>query len=1340
MKKRIIVLIVTLSILGASIVISQGQLQESITKDSVFIELLKNDADLTEGYAEFKFYCPLETCDIKDLSLRIIEEVGTINSSRIGIERTKPVTKNIYGYVYDPNICSSMNGSYDCGEYKYSKIGTAQVQQKYWDWNKPIVTKGEYKIRIEAQWEATIGFRSADWIPKMELKKFKYPSLDKDYSLEKTEWAWWNNSWSYYQAINITNNNDTIAIPINYTYNLTVDTASMISSGYLRSDCADLRVVYMNNTVLGWNLTDCDSTYSYLKFKIQSGSDVSAGSYNDTAYLLFFGSPSETRPDYHMEDIFYVFDDFEDGDVSDWMLSGTIGACSLGNNGLLCADTNSGSSGGAIGYANISIGVVISAEILFNMTSAGGWESGGGLIFTYFNETHEKYHYRGTPIQAQDYRFIINAEGNENYTDFSDTIAQNTWYYHKLKVMPDRDMFSKIWTTSEPGDWDHSELDYSTLGIPFSAGMAGVYKTTAKSYWDNFTVELLIDPEPTATLGPLQSEALVINITSPENKTYASNTIDINVTASANASSCVLSIDGSANVSMFSSTPGSNQTYTVSPQYNDELLGLQWGVVSDSYNYDYEHCEIGRYAGFNPLTYERDYLALNTTNFSMGINQAEMRIKIADDDAAMEDNFLVYVYTNSSFNQPDSYCDTNEQTCWDIMNRTTQLITTINFSKYSEGDTIDFDITDELNADFYDGNMAIFFLTNKEDTTNTTSVEYIATDADGYDPRIIYNLPGPSEDWYYELSPVSDGTYQLDVYCVGAVNDDSQTVHFTVDTTSPEIQVTSPTNTTYTDPTVNLNVAANETIDTWWYSLNGGSNATFSPNTTISIASGINSLIVYANDSVGNENSHGPIYFTLFNYSISLSEYESDVLELSSQAYSVSINFSDVSSVSSFSGTFNYNGTSYAATAVPGGDGYELSRTITVPNVEGYEIEIPFFWNFSFDYALGTESNVSENETQTVYSPAFTNCSGTPATSEEALILYLLGEDTDTPITGELELVIELLDYGSNYSWNMSGQNNYTVCIYPAVAELEVDSFMQYTSTNWTTRNYYLDNAILTNDTQEINLYLQNESGSTQVSFSVLDYIGQSEEDVVISIQKHYIGDNVYKTVAMSKTDFQGAGYSYLELPNNWYRFILSRNGEILQTYSAMQLVDTSVTFRLSSTAAGEWFDYYDNVGYSCTTSDVTNSTTCTVIDSSGLMANASLRVYKDSAGIGWLKICDDYSTSSSSTLTCSLGNTSGQLYYYVLYLTFPDTYYTLDAEYLDYRSSQQYGTMGIAVALMLLIVMSMIGAYRPSIAVALSIVSVVLSYWGGFADIGYGAILALAISAGIGIYKMRSG
>ena len=124
----------------------------------------------------------------------------------------------------------------------------------------------------------------------------------------------------------------------------------------------------------------------------------------------------------------------------------------------------------------------------------------------------------------------------------------------------------------------------------------------------------------------------------------------------------------------------------------------------------------------------------------------------------------------------------------------------------------------------------------------------------GYPPTypnsVLFNL--------YENGILGDGTKELACGVTGG--SEISMVNFTEMTMYEEdmfkeiiLKVTlhSPQNTTYYSPQVSLDVSANDITDTWWYSIDGGANTTFTPNTTITGTEGAHHIEVYANDSVG---------------------------------------------------------------------------------------------------------------------------------------------------------------------------------------------------------------------------------------------------------------------------------------------------------------------------------------------------------------------------------------------------------------------------------------------------------------------------------------------------------
>ncbi|MCZ7404449.1 MAG: S-layer protein domain-containing protein [Candidatus Methanoperedens sp.] len=118
------------------------------------------------------------------------------------------------------------------------------------------------------------------------------------------------------------------------------------------------------------------------------------------------------------------------------------------------------------------------------------------------------------------------------------------------------------------------------------------------------------------------------------------------------------------------------------------------------------------------------------------------------------------------------------------------------------------------------------------------------------------SMSGQGKNWYVNITFVNAPDQILYYYV--AANDTtgnqnvSNTRIFTVDTTLPILTIVSPVNKTYNNSSIMLNVTSNEALNSRWYSLNGGTNITFTSPTTIIAQEGFNNLTVYANDTAGN--------------------------------------------------------------------------------------------------------------------------------------------------------------------------------------------------------------------------------------------------------------------------------------------------------------------------------------------------------------------------------------------------------------------------------------------------------------------------------------------------------
>lgn len=110
----------------------------------------------------------------------------------------------------------------------------------------------------------------------------------------------------------------------------------------------------------------------------------------------------------------------------------------------------------------------------------------------------------------------------------------------------------------------------------------------------------------------------------------------------------------------------------------------------------------------------------------------------------------------------------------------------------------------------------------------------------------------------YNVTNLSVGLYNITFKYWGNENYSSSSVVWWInntvpDTTSPVIIMDSPSNVTYNFTSIDLNVSADEGINTWWYSNDSGvNNNTFTPNQTYVWDEGDNTVYVWANDTSGN--------------------------------------------------------------------------------------------------------------------------------------------------------------------------------------------------------------------------------------------------------------------------------------------------------------------------------------------------------------------------------------------------------------------------------------------------------------------------------------------------------
>ncbi|MEK6664430.1 MAG: Ig-like domain-containing protein, partial [Pseudomonadota bacterium] len=163
-------------------------------------------------------------------------------------------------------------------------------------------------------------------------------------------------------------------------------------------------------------------------------------------------------------------------------------------------------------------------------------------------------------------------------------------------------------------------------------------------------------------------------------------------------------------------------------------------------------------------------------------------------------------------------------------------------------------INSPLNTTYANTSIAINVTLN-EDSGNVTALVDGATN---------YSLTNSSGDWHALVTGLAQGAHNILIQANDSVGNMNRSVNinFTIDTLAPIPSIWSPDNISYSSTNISLNVTANEPVSVWRYSLNGGTNTSFTPNITILAAEGANNIRVAANDSVNNT-GYAQIFFTV---------------------------------------------------------------------------------------------------------------------------------------------------------------------------------------------------------------------------------------------------------------------------------------------------------------------------------------------------------------------------------------------------------------------------------------------------------------------------------------------
>ena len=458
-----------------------------------------------------------------------------------------------------------------------------------------------------------------------------------------------------------------------------------------------------------------------------------------------------------------------------------------------------------------------------------------------------------------------------------------------------------------------------------------------------------------------------------------------------------------------------------------------------------------------------------------------------------------------------------------------------------------------------------------------------------------------------------------------------------------------------TNHTINFTVT-DSNLDTCWYEYN-------LTNTTFTCSSGTNDfnftlveddydLIIWANDSVGNENSE-LVEWTYYVFEISQS-YTETVSEGTTTLFST--NLSLYSGKRLIEANLIYNESSYNGDyAEYNSNKYYINYNLNVPQVTT-QTNVTFYWNLSFE----DETIISTNSNnQTIENINIDNCS---AYTNLLFNFTSVDEDSQVLIDSATENIsikasITLINPGNSeqiLNFSQKYTTNYaSMCFDDTLASeiYRLDGVIEYTANNKFVEYYNFQNYSLNNESynKSITLYNLNSSKGQEFKITYKDTNFELVPGALIQIQRKYVDEGIYKTIEIPKIG--SAGYTIAHLISNdvIYNLIIIDEGVIIATFDNIVAACQNPTFtdceiNINSFSTGVSPTDFSSDG---TFSAILEwdkdtkivSTTYAVL--SGIPATTTLNVTLFDA-LGNTTVCSDSLISAGGTLSCTIPDSFG--------------------------------------------------------------------------------------------------
>ena len=471
------------------------------------------------------------------------------------------------------------------------------------------------------------------------------------------------------------------------------------------------------------------------------------------------------------------------------------------------------------------------------------------------------------------------------------------------------------------------------------------------------------------------------------------------------------------------------------------------------------------------------------------------------------------------------------------------------------------------------------------------------------------------------------------------------------------------------------------------------------------------------------------------------------VTEGSSQTILINISH-NLYKLNSTNATLKWDNTIFSTTQTNFTDSLTgFSSTFTVPAVSANTVK-EFNWSVDLRYvngSVGTER--SQTYTQTVNDIGFFSCDGITNSTQALALNFTFAEEINNTamkannklgvdFEGVFEIWKDLQTTNNTLLFDLTNQTEIDICITPPEETFSMSATLGYETAGFDQKQYYFDGATISNNTNNITLYQLSVLNGVERVIKVEDSTGTGITDALIFVDRYYNGENVFRTVAMGRTDDDGKYNIFLKSVDASYKFKVLKGGVLLFTDIQSRNLGTNqdeVVLKVKEANVG---DNLVKVGKLNTI--VSNTSSHLVLDYATKDGSSQTTCFsvirRNSTSDNY--VCNSCETSASGSLMCD-ANLSGT-YFYAIYSDFDGDSILVSTgtfeNLLDNELIRLIGNTGIYASFFIILSFGLVGVAirKVSAVVGFTSMGIIFTKIIGFLNISWEIIVGVIIIGGV--------